>query len=186
MCACMFIDHALVSYLWDGCLKPASRKVSWLSTLALIVMSFYFAQTAFFTTLFDVTQRNGKLWKKCFFTRVLHFLRWSWFCLLRLSPELFFRFYNSRKESFGFGSRSYFHFRFGVIKYGGKLNNPSKKVIHTNTNLVWIVIVWYSISNLTLFKPAFSLQPLFITLKQLKTPLDQRPVHRLGYQNQTE
>ena len=29
MCACMLIDHALVSYLSDGCLKPAaSRKAS--------------------------------------------------------------------------------------------------------------------------------------------------------------
>ena len=28
MCAFMLIDHALVSYLSDGCLKPASRKAS--------------------------------------------------------------------------------------------------------------------------------------------------------------
>ena len=28
MCACLLIDHALLSYLCDGCLKPASRKAS--------------------------------------------------------------------------------------------------------------------------------------------------------------
>lgn len=59
MCACMFIDHALVSYLCDGCLKPASGKASWLPTLALIVMSFYFTQTAFFTTRFDNEMENS-------------------------------------------------------------------------------------------------------------------------------
>ena len=28
MCGCMFLDHALMSYSSDGCLKPASRKAS--------------------------------------------------------------------------------------------------------------------------------------------------------------